>query len=154
MTIEIRDAALEARLQKQFKSTGSRSVEELLLHLLETQEEQDRWLSENREAINAQIRRGIEQLDRGEGIPDHQLEAHLKELRMPPSLDDDAFLLLKRYAASHSLTPGKAVSELVRRALATTRPTRSINGLQVFDLAPQSPKVSSKRMRKLESDQS
>jgi hypothetical protein len=84
MTIEIRDAALEARLQKQLKSTGSRNVEELLLHLLEAQEEQDRWLSENREAINAQIRRGIEQLDRGEGIPDHQLEAHLAELKAKP----------------------------------------------------------------------
>ena len=45
------------------------SVEEVLLRLLETQEEQDRWLLENREAINAKIRRGIEQLERGEGIP-------------------------------------------------------------------------------------
>jgi predicted transcriptional regulator len=77
MIIEIRDAALEARLQKRLKSTGSRSVEELLLHLLETQEEQDRWLLENREAVNAKIRRGIEQLDRGEGIPDNELAAHL-----------------------------------------------------------------------------
>jgi predicted transcriptional regulator len=84
MTIEIRDAALEARLQKQLKSTGSRSVEELLLHLLETQEEQDRWLSENREAVNAKIRRGIEQLDRGEGIPDNELEAHLTKLKAKP----------------------------------------------------------------------
>lgn len=81
MTIEIRDAALEARLRKQLRSTGSRSVEEVLLHLLETQEEQDRWLSENREAINAKIRRGIEQLDRGEGIPDNKLEAHLTKLK-------------------------------------------------------------------------
>ena len=81
MTIEIRDEALEARLRKQLQSTGSRSVEEVLLHLLETQEEQDRWLLENREAINAQIRRGIEQLDRGEGIPDHELEAHLTKLK-------------------------------------------------------------------------
>src|ERR1700738_5151622 len=107
MTIEIRDAALEARLQKQLKSTGSRSVEELLLHLLETREEQDRWLSENCEATNPKIRRGIEQLDCGEGIPDHQLESHLRKLK--------------------------------------GRPTRSVNGLQVFDLQPQSPKVSSKR---------
>ena len=84
MTIEIRDAALEARLKKQLQSTGSRSVEEVLLHLLETQEEQDRWLSENREAINAQIRRGIEQLDRGEGIPDNVLEAHLTKLKAKP----------------------------------------------------------------------
>lgn len=81
MTIEIRDAALEARLQKQLKSTGSRSVEEVLQHLLETQEEQDRWLSENREAINTKIRRGIEQLDRGEGIPDSELAARLTRLK-------------------------------------------------------------------------
>jgi hypothetical protein len=88
MIIEIRGAALEARLRKQLQSTGSRSVEEVLLHLLETQEEQDRWLSENRES--------------------RQLKAHLLN---PP------------------------------------RPTRFINGLQVFDLAQQSPKVSSKRVR-------
>jgi hypothetical protein len=84
MTIEIRDAALDARLQKQLKSTGSRSVEELLLHLLETQEEQDRWLLDNREAINTKIRRGIEQLDRGEGIPDNKLQAHLTKLKAKP----------------------------------------------------------------------
>jgi predicted transcriptional regulator len=81
MTIEIRDPALEARLQRQLKSTGSRSVEEVLQHLLETQEEQDRWLSENHEAINAKIRRGIQQLERGEGIPDDQLGAHLANLK-------------------------------------------------------------------------
>ncbi len=84
MTIEIRDAALEARLKKQLQSTGSRSVEEVLLHLLETQEEQDRWLSENREAINTKIRRGIEQLDRGEGIPDNLLDAYLAKLKAKP----------------------------------------------------------------------
>jgi hypothetical protein len=49
-----------SQASKLLKSTGSRSVEEVLLHLVETQEEQDRWLSENREAINAKIRRGIE----------------------------------------------------------------------------------------------
>lgn len=69
MNIEINDAALEARIQKQIQATGSSSVEEVLLRLLETQEEQDRWLLENRDAINAKIRCGIDQLDRGEGIP-------------------------------------------------------------------------------------
>jgi len=69
VNIEIHDAALEARIQKQIQATGSSSVEEVLLRLLETQEEQDRWLLENRDAINAKIRRGIDQLDRGEGIP-------------------------------------------------------------------------------------
>jgi hypothetical protein len=81
VNIEIRDAALEARIQKQLQATGSGSVEEVLHHLLETQEEQDRWLSENREVINAKIWRGIEQLDRGEGIPEDQLDAHLAKLK-------------------------------------------------------------------------
>jgi hypothetical protein len=36
---------------------------------------------ENREAINPNIRRGIEQLDRGEGIPEDQLDAHLANLK-------------------------------------------------------------------------
>jgi hypothetical protein len=80
VNIEIRDAALEARIQKQLQATGSGSVEEVLLRLLETQEEQDRWLLENREIINAKIKRGVEQLDRGEGIPEDQLDAHLANL--------------------------------------------------------------------------
>jgi hypothetical protein len=84
MNIEIRDAAIEARIQKQLQDTGSRSVEEVLLRLLETQEEQDRWLLENRDAINAKIKRGIDQLDRGEGIPEDQLDAYLAELKAKP----------------------------------------------------------------------
>ena len=84
MNIEIRDAALEARIRKQVQATGSASVEEVLLRLLETQEEQDRWLSENRETINAKIQRGIDQLDRGEGIPDNKLDAYLADLKAKP----------------------------------------------------------------------
>ena len=81
MNIEIRDSNLQARLQKQLEATGSASVEEVLVHLLETQEEQDRWLLDNRETINAKLRRGMAELDRGEGIPEHQLDAHLKSLK-------------------------------------------------------------------------
>src|SRR4029077_748911 len=81
VNFEIHDAALEARIQKQLQATGSRSVEEVLLRLLETKEEQDRWLLENRETIDAKIRRGIEQLDRGEGIAEDQLDAHLAKLK-------------------------------------------------------------------------
>ncbi|MGC1373200.1 MAG: hypothetical protein WA824_13775 [Candidatus Sulfotelmatobacter sp.] len=81
MTIEIRDASLEARIRKQLPATGSSSVEEVLLRLLDTQEEQDRWLLENREEINAKIRRGIAQLDRGEGIPEDKLDAYLAKFK-------------------------------------------------------------------------
>ena len=81
MNVEIRDAALQARIQRQLQVTGSGSVQEVLLHLLETQEEQDRWLLENRDANNAKIRRGIEQLDRGDGISEDRLDAYLAELK-------------------------------------------------------------------------
>jgi hypothetical protein len=81
MNIEIHDAAVEARTQKLLRASGSSSVEEVLLRLVETQEEQDRWLLENRTTVNAKIRIGIDQLDRGEGIPDDRLDAHLATLK-------------------------------------------------------------------------
>jgi len=84
MQIEIHDAALEARIRRQIQVTGASTPEEALLHLLETQEEQDRWLMENRETINTKIRRGIEQIDRGEGIPEDQLDAYLAEQKAQP----------------------------------------------------------------------
>jgi hypothetical protein len=81
MHIEIQDTTLEARIQRQMQVTGAATAEEALLRLLDTQEEQDRWLLENRAAINTKIRRGIEQLDRGEGIPEDELDAYLANLR-------------------------------------------------------------------------
>ncbi len=81
MNIEIRNAALQARIEKQIELTESGSVEEVLARLLETQEEQDRWLLENREGVEAKIRRGIVQLDRGEGIPEERLDAHMMSLK-------------------------------------------------------------------------
>lgn len=70
--------------KKQIYATGSASAEQALLHLLETQEEQDRWLIDNRDVIRARIRRGIAQLDCGEGIPEDQLDAYLTEQKSKP----------------------------------------------------------------------
>jgi hypothetical protein len=84
MMIQIRDAALEARIQKQLEATGSASVEELLLRLLEAHEEQDRWLLENRDSIKGKIQRGLDQLDRGEGIPEDRLDSFLAHLKAKP----------------------------------------------------------------------
>ena len=61
--------------------------------------------------------------------------------------------LVKRYAASRSLALGKAVSELVRRAFAGPLPTRVVNGIHVFDLPADSPRVPSKRVRELDAEQ-
>jgi hypothetical protein len=52
MNIEIRDAALAAKMEKQREASGSASMEEFVRPLLETQEEQNRWRLEVREAFN------------------------------------------------------------------------------------------------------
>ena len=74
-------------------------------------------------------------------------------MRTTLSIDDDVFRIVKRYAASRSLKLGKAVSELVRRAVTTPRPMRMVNGILVFDLPPDSPRVTTKRVRELEAEQ-
>jgi hypothetical protein len=74
-------------------------------------------------------------------------------MRTTISLDDDVFLQVKQYAKSRSLRLGKAVSELVRRGIDQQRPTRSINGLQVFDLPANSPRVPKKRVEDLDAEQ-
>jgi hypothetical protein len=79
MIIEIHNATLEARLQHQMEATGAASAEEALGRLLDTQQELDRWLLENRDFINAKIRRGIEQLGRGEGIPGDVAKERLQQ---------------------------------------------------------------------------
>ena len=84
MNIEIQDPSVKARIIQQMQATGAASAEEALLRLLNTQEEQDRWLLENNSAINPKIRRGIDQLDRGEGIPEDQLDGYLAKLKAQP----------------------------------------------------------------------
>ena len=55
-----------------------------MLRLLESEEEQDRWLLENREGIKTKIQRGIDQLDGGEGIPEDGLKAYLRKRKAKP----------------------------------------------------------------------
>lgn len=74
-------------------------------------------------------------------------------MRTTLTLDDDLVPLVKRYADDHSIALGKAVSNLVRRALTSPRPTRDADGIIVFDLSPDSPRVTAKRVRELESEQ-
>jgi hypothetical protein len=75
------------------------------------------------------------------------------DMRTTLTLDDDILRLVKRYAASRSLTLGEAVSHLIQRALITPRPTKEVNGVQVFDLPPESPRVTTKKVRELDAEQ-
>jgi len=73
-------------------------------------------------------------------------------VRTTVNLDDDTGRLVKRYAESRSMSLGKALSELALRGLSAQRPTKLINGLLVFDLPPDSPRVTTKQVRELEAD--
>jgi len=73
-------------------------------------------------------------------------------MRTTLSLDDDVFQVVRRYAESRSVAMGKAVSELVRKGLAAPVATRTVNGIQVFDLPPDSPRITTKRVKELESE--
>ncbi len=74
-------------------------------------------------------------------------------MRTTLNLDDEILRLVKRYAQTHSLSLGKAVTELVYRGLTIPTPRRVVNGIQVFDLPTDSPQVTSERVRELESEE-
>ena len=73
-------------------------------------------------------------------------------MRTTINLDDDVFQLVSHYSESRALSLGKAVSDLVRKGLKTSRPTRRKNGLLLFDLPKESRRVTSKNVRTLESE--
>jgi hypothetical protein len=73
-------------------------------------------------------------------------------MRTTLSLDDDVFQQARSYAESRSLALGKAVSELVRKGLSAPVRTRTVNGVQVFDLPADGLSISSERVKELESE--
>ncbi len=74
-------------------------------------------------------------------------------MRTTISIDDDVLKQAKKYAESRSLSLGEAVTDLVRRALSVPCPTREVNGVQVFDLPADSPRVTGKQVRVLDAEQ-
>jgi hypothetical protein len=78
MTIQITKPEIEVLIQQRLDSGVFANVEEILLDALETQNERELWLIEERSAIDEKIGRGLAQLDRGEGIPGDQLRSRLR----------------------------------------------------------------------------
>lgn len=73
-------------------------------------------------------------------------------MRTTLNLDDDALELLRQYSKTRSVALGKAASELVRKGFHTPTPTRMVNGIMVFDVPPDNPRITSERVKELESD--
>jgi hypothetical protein len=73
-------------------------------------------------------------------------------MRTTLNLDDDALEMVRRYSETRSVALGKAASELVRKGFSSPTPTRLVNGIVVFDVPPDSPRVTTERVKELESE--
>ena len=71
----------EQRFLDAMRAGGFESTDDAMDTALEMLRAQSQWLLENRSAIEAKIQQGIEELDRGEGIPEEQLDAYLVKLK-------------------------------------------------------------------------
>jgi len=71
----------EKRFPDAVRAGGYESTDDAMDTALEMLRSQNEWLLENREAIDSKIQRSIAELDRGEGIPEDQLDAYLDRLK-------------------------------------------------------------------------
>jgi Arc/MetJ-type ribon-helix-helix transcriptional regulator len=83
MTIHL-NPEQEQRIAEALRSGAYNGPGDVIDRALELLHEQDEWLTANRHAIDAQIHGGIEELERGEGIPERELEAYLERLKAQP----------------------------------------------------------------------
>ena len=74
----------EHRVAEALRSGAYSSSDDVIDRALEVLHEQDEWLTANREANNDKIRTGMEELERGEGIPEDDLDAYLARLKAQP----------------------------------------------------------------------
>ncbi len=83
MTIHIRPEQ-EHLITEAVRSGAYHSPDEVIDRALEILHEHDEWLSANQAMIGEKIRSGIEELDRGEGVPEDELNAYLDRLKAQP----------------------------------------------------------------------
>jgi len=74
----------EHRVAEALRSGAYSSSQDVIDRALEVLHEQDEWLTANRQANDAKIRTGIAELERGEGIPEDELDAYLARLKAQP----------------------------------------------------------------------
>ncbi len=70
-------------------------------------------------------------------------------MRTTINIEDDAFATAKAYAQARAIKLGRAVSELILRGNAPKVAMKQVNGLWVFDLPADAPKISSQKVKQL-----
>jgi Arc/MetJ-type ribon-helix-helix transcriptional regulator len=83
VTIELKPEQ-EQRIAEALRSGAYRNSGDVIDRALEVLKAQDEWLLANRETIDGKIRAGIEELERGEGIPESELDTYLERLKAQP----------------------------------------------------------------------
>jgi len=71
----------EQLIQKRLQSGAFDTVDEVIHDALASQDAEETWLQENREAINAKISRGLTQLNSGQGTSGDLARARLQKLK-------------------------------------------------------------------------
>jgi hypothetical protein len=77
---------------------------------------------------------------------------HLSGMRTTLTLDDDVLELAARQAKLRGVSLGRTVSDLLRRGLSAPTPAQARDGLVVFHLPADSPKVTTEDVRRLEAE--
>lgn len=77
---------------------------------------------------------------------------HHFAMRTTLTLDDDVLELAARQAKLRGVSLGKTVSDLLRRGLNASTPAQDKDGLVVFRLPADSPKVTTDDVRRIESE--
>jgi predicted transcriptional regulator len=74
----------ENRVEEALRSGAYRTPGDVIDRALEVLHEQDEFLVANRQFISAKIERGMDEIERGEGIPEDELESYLERLKAQP----------------------------------------------------------------------
>ena len=73
-------------------------------------------------------------------------------MRTTLTLDDEILELVARQAKLRGVSLGKTVSDLLRRGLSAPTPSQEKDGLVVFQLPADSPRVTTDEVRRIETE--
>ena len=73
-------------------------------------------------------------------------------MRTTLTLDDDILELAARQAKLRGVSLGRTVSDLLRRGLSAPTPSQDKNGVVVFQLPADSPKVTTDEVHRIETE--
>ncbi len=79
----------------------------------------------------------------------YHLSIYASKMRTTITIEDDAFATANAYAKARALKLGQAVSELIRRGSEEKLPLKRKDGIWVFDLPSDAPRVTARQVQQL-----